>query len=62
LFKALSDRLGQIEPRVVFAESSYSYNGKRIDITAKIDGWTSKASSPLKLVVIGDTAGFKTKW
>ncbi|EXJ55066.1 acetoacetate-CoA ligase [Cladophialophora psammophila CBS 110553] len=59
--KALNDRLGQIEPRVVFAESSYSYNGKRIDITTKVDGCTSKASQPLKLVVIGDTAGFKTK-
>ncbi|KIX95811.1 uncharacterized protein Z520_08519 [Fonsecaea multimorphosa CBS 102226] len=59
--KALNDRLSQIGPRVVFAESSYSYNGKRIDITAKVDGWTNKAYRPLKLVVIGDTAGFKTK-
>ncbi|OQU97807.1 hypothetical protein CLAIMM_03691 isoform 2 [Cladophialophora immunda] len=59
--KALNDRLGQIEPRVVVTESSYSYNGKRIDIAAKVDGWTNKATSPLKLVVIGDTMGFKTK-
>ncbi|OAG34353.1 acetoacetate-CoA ligase [Fonsecaea monophora] len=59
--KALNDRLSQIEPRVVFAESDYSYNGKRINITVKVDGWTSKVSSQLNLVVIGDTTGFKTK-
>lgn len=34
--KSLIDRVGQLQPRVIFAELSYRYNGKLNDITDKI--------------------------
>ncbi|KAH8810648.1 putative acetyl-CoA synthetase [Xylogone sp. PMI_703] len=34
--KALDDRLGLFCPRILFAESTYEYNGKTIDISTKI--------------------------
>ncbi|KIW79432.1 acetoacetate-CoA ligase [Fonsecaea pedrosoi CBS 271.37] len=34
--RVLLDRMGQVCPRIVFAESSYQYNGKRHDISGRI--------------------------
>lgn len=53
--KALTDRLSQINPRIVFAESSYEYNGKAHDISSKITTSAAALGGIPKclLVVIG---------
>lgn len=55
--QALCDRLRQLKPRVMFAESSYSYNGKLIDISTKITKCANKVDDLVKnqLVVIGSS-------
>lgn len=35
--RVLLDRVGQLKPNILFAESEYGYNGKRHDITARIE-------------------------
>ncbi|KAH0844046.1 Acetoacetyl-CoA synthetase [Fonsecaea pedrosoi] len=44
--KALEDRLKVLEPRILIAETVYSYNGNRIDISGKI----ANASRKVQLV------------
>ena len=34
---AVNDRFSQLQPKVLFAHSSYTYRGKRYDISAKVD-------------------------
>ena len=40
--RVLLDRVGQLKPKILFAEPNYRYNGKRHDITQRIKGvWDS---------------------
>jgi acetoacetyl-CoA synthetase len=38
--KAILDRFQQIQPKIVFAESSYIYAGKDIDLLSRISEWS----------------------
>ncbi|KXT17078.1 hypothetical protein AC579_4365 [Pseudocercospora musae] len=53
--KALNDRLDQIEPRLIIAQTTYSYNGKQNDIQEKISKCASAISKKkeCQLVTIG---------
>ena len=46
------DRLGQIEPKVLFCASAYSYNGKVFDCLEKVRGIVAKIGSIEKTVVV----------
>jgi acetoacetyl-CoA synthetase len=48
------DRFNQIEPKILFAISKYSYNNKKIDCKEKIDGIVSKISSIEKVILINE--------
>jgi len=45
------DRLGQIEPKVLFCAAAYTYNGKQHDCLAKVREIQQKISSIQKIVV-----------
>ena len=45
------DRLGQIEPKVLFCAAAYTYNGKQHDCLAKVREIQKKISSIQKIVV-----------
>lgn len=53
--KALNDRLDQLRPKLIIAETEYSYNGKTNNIEAKITNcYTSIAKqTPCSLIIIG---------
>ncbi|KEF56412.1 uncharacterized protein A1O9_07993 [Exophiala aquamarina CBS 119918] len=52
--KALIDRLQIVEPRFLFTESVYSYNGKKVDIRGKISRvYDQLQRGSCQLVVIG---------
>jgi acetoacetyl-CoA synthetase len=52
--KALDDRLKVLEPRFLIAETVYSYNGKRIDISDKVErAFRQLGRRDCELVVIG---------
>ncbi len=50
--QAAHDRLGQIEPRVLFASDGYLYNGKPIDCTERIADLAQRIPSLEKVVVV----------
>lgn len=50
--KVLTDRVGQLSPKVVFAESSYRYNGKSWNISERIDKVLSKTGTTPGATVI----------
>lgn len=50
--KGTLDRFGQIEPKILFTASGYSYNGKRFDSLKKIKDISSQLSSRPKIVVV----------
>ena len=47
-----SDRLSQVEPKLLFAVPSYGYAGKTIDTTASINA-VAEAAGVLKIVLLG---------
>lgn len=53
--KALNDRLDQLRPKLIIAETSYSYNGKINNIEEKVTRCFQEVSkkTPCKLVTIG---------
>lgn len=53
--KALEDRLDQLRPKLIIAETEYSYNGKTNNIEGKIDRCFAEASKKgtEQLVIIG---------
>jgi acetoacetyl-CoA synthetase len=46
------DRLGQIEPKVLFCANAYSYNGKVFDCLQKVSGIVAQIESIEKTVVV----------
>jgi len=46
------DRLGQIEPKVLFCAAAYEYNGKRHDCLAKVAGILDAIPSIVRTVVV----------
>ena len=46
------DRLGQIEPRILFCAAAYTYNGKRHDCLAKVGEVQHRIDSLEKIIVI----------
>ncbi len=50
--KGALDRFGQIEPKILFTASGYSYNGRRFDSLKKITEISSQLSSRPKIVVV----------
>ncbi|MDT8439848.1 MAG: AMP-binding protein, partial [Wenzhouxiangellaceae bacterium] len=46
------DRFGQIEPRVLFAASSYRYNGKRHDLSGRLAELLERLPTVERLVVV----------
>jgi acetoacetyl-CoA synthetase len=49
--QGIIDRLGQIEPSVLFAADGYWYNGKRIDISEKIAAVAARLGTVRKTIV-----------
>lgn len=64
MIQALDDRLKLLQPRLLFAESTYLYNGKKIDISRKVSDAFRKLDSSQKheLVVIGTRDRVATEW
>jgi acetoacetyl-CoA synthetase len=61
-FQSVLDRFGQIEPKVLIAADSYSYNGKKYDSTEKLNKVVEAIPSIQKVVVVslgGSKAGVK---
>ena len=50
--KGALDRFGQIEPKILFTASGYSYNGRRFDSLKKISDISSQLSLRPKIVVV----------
>lgn len=58
--KALADRVGQLQPRILFVECRYRYNGKVNDITGKIRSAVRAVERPPRMVVLkGEVSEFK---
>lgn len=51
--KALLDRVGQLQPKVIVAECLYYYNGKPNDITEKIEAAAGKTKCELIVSAVG---------
>lgn len=62
--QALSDRLILLKPKFLFVESVYSYNGKKHNISHKIDSVVSALDGigQLQLIVSGTTDSLKALW
>lgn len=52
--KALLDRVGQLQPKVIIAECLYHYNGKPNDITAKIESAAKTTQCELVISTYGN--------
>ncbi len=57
--KGVLDRFTQIEPKFLFATEEYSYNGKFINVSAKIKKIAGKINSIRKIVLIPHTNNIK---
>ena len=51
---AILDRIGQVRPKVLFAQTSTRYGGKSIDLRERIAGITERLPDLRQLVTIGD--------
>ncbi|KIX06976.1 acetoacetate-CoA ligase [Rhinocladiella mackenziei CBS 650.93] len=62
--KALDDRLQLLKPRLLIAESTYSYNGKRHDISGKLDLSIEKLqpTGSCEAIIIGALQRLESKW
>jgi len=58
--RAVLDRFGQIEPKVLFAADGYFYNGKRIELATKIASVAQQLPTVARTVVI-DVLGTATE-
>ncbi len=56
-FKGVLDRFGQIEPKVLIAVDSYSYNGKRFDCADKVMEITKSIDSLAKTIILPNGSG-----
>ena len=54
--RAVLDRFGQIEPKVLFAADGYHYNGKRIELGQKVGAVVQQLPSVIRTVIV-DFAG-----
>ena len=61
-YQALYDRLLQLKPQILVAELSYWYNGKRIDISTKINACLGQIPDPSISVLIGGSSNFRKRW
>ena len=52
--KGALDRFIQIDPKVIFSTTSYSYNGKLIDLSKRVSEIVNQLKSLEKVVLIGD--------
>jgi acetoacetyl-CoA synthetase len=55
------DRLGQIEPRLLFCTDAYSYNGKRHDCLPRVDEITAALPAIEQVVVVSYLSGQRTE-
>ena len=62
--QALDDRLQLLKPRLLIAEATYSYNGKKHDITSKIDVSIKKLQQTGKTeaIIIGPSQNLGSTW
>ncbi|KIW99293.1 acetoacetate-CoA ligase [Cladophialophora bantiana CBS 173.52] len=62
--KALDDRLQLLKPRLLIAESIYSYKGKRHDISYKLDSSIKKLQqiNECEAIIIGPGQNLASKW
>ncbi len=51
-FQGVLDRFGQIEPKVLIATNSYTYNGKKYDSTEKLNKVVDSIASIEKVIVV----------
>lgn len=51
---AIIDRIGQVEPKVLFAAPSYRYGGKQHDVSGRIAAIMAKMPSVKQLVISGE--------
>lgn len=55
--RVMLDRVGQLRPRFLFAESEYSYNGKRHSISDRVQSVWDGVEKPDGAELIGTTSG-----
>lgn len=55
--RVLLDRVGQLNPKILFAESAYSYNGKRHSISDRVNRVWEEVKKADGAILIGTTAG-----
>lgn len=58
--RVLLDRVSQLNPRVLFAESSYTYNGKHHEIVARVNTVWSQVEKAMNAELICTTPGAQT--
>ncbi|MCH7880855.1 MAG: acetoacetate--CoA ligase [Proteobacteria bacterium] len=56
--ESVVDRFGQTEPKFLFSVDGYFYNGKKIDLTGKLDNICAQLPSVEKVVLV-NLAGFE---
>lgn len=57
--RVMLDRVGQLRPKFLFAESEYVYNGKKHDISARVRSVWEGVERPDGAEIIGTTTGGK---
>ena len=60
--RVLLDRIGQLKPTVLFAESAYSYNSKRHSITDRINAVWSQVEKPNGAEIVGTSHDTPEGW
>jgi acetoacetyl-CoA synthetase len=50
--QGILDRFGQIAPKIIFCVDGYVYNGKKIDLTSRINDMVSKIASIERVVLV----------
>lgn len=60
--RVLLDRVGQLKPRFLFAESVYSYNGKKHDISERVQKVFDQTETPVGAEIVGTSKEVPKGW
>ena len=60
--RVLLDRIGQINPRILFAEPKYRYNGKEHGISERVQGVWDNVEKPEGAEITSTGKGTPTGW
>lgn len=60
--RVLLDRIGQLKPKLLFAQPTYQYNGKKHDITSRVQGVWDSVERPEGAEIICTSAETPNGW